>query len=144
VTFQEFVEAVKKAADVGLEESAPAFHINPETYRLWKANTGNAKARRRWRRRDIPNTQRASGRDARRIAYTMPGGEVLTLVGDSRVPPGTIVALDGGTWGDGSTWVPGIWAGTVPRASAGAMGEPTMRVADVDREARTITLEHLP
>jgi hypothetical protein len=33
--------------------------IDRETYRLWKANAGNAKARRRWRRRDIPNGQRA-------------------------------------------------------------------------------------
>jgi hypothetical protein len=35
------------------------FRIDAETHRYWKANAGNAKARRRWRRRDFPNTQRA-------------------------------------------------------------------------------------
>lgn len=33
------------------------FNIDRNTYRLWKANAGNAKALRRWRRRGIPNRQ---------------------------------------------------------------------------------------
>ena len=34
------------------------FNINRDTYLFWRANAGNAKARRRWRRKDIPNRQR--------------------------------------------------------------------------------------
>lgn len=37
----------------------------------------------------------APARDGDRLTFTMPGGESLTLVGDSRVPPGTMIALDG-------------------------------------------------
>lgn len=32
--------------------------IDPGIYRTWKDNSGNAKRRRRWRRRALPNTQR--------------------------------------------------------------------------------------
>jgi hypothetical protein len=95
------------------------FGIDRGTYLLWKANAGNAKARRRWRRKDIPNRQKAST-----------GVEVT--------------GADVGAWPDKATWAPGIWAETVSIASSGVAGGPTMRVAKVDREARTITLEALP
>lgn len=43
----------------GLEsEPVPVFYLSPEAVGFWKANGGNAKARRRWRRRNVPNTQR--------------------------------------------------------------------------------------
>lgn len=32
--------------------------VSEETYQFWKSGAGNAKARRRWRRRNVPNTQR--------------------------------------------------------------------------------------
>jgi hypothetical protein len=34
------------------------FNIDWGTHQFWKANAGNAKARRRWRRRNVPNTQK--------------------------------------------------------------------------------------
>jgi hypothetical protein len=61
VTFQELVDEVRKAAqcdDGTVPVPVGQIHINPETYRMWKANSGNAKARRRWRRRNVPNTQK--------------------------------------------------------------------------------------
>lgn len=36
------------------------FTISRETYLEWKAMGGNSKARRRWRRRNIPNSQRTA------------------------------------------------------------------------------------
>lgn len=32
--------------------------VDPETKAFWRANAGNAKARRRWRRSNLPNSQR--------------------------------------------------------------------------------------
>jgi hypothetical protein len=53
VTLREIYDAIAEA-----ELWPVLWNINPETYRMWKASAGNAKARRRWRRRDIPNSQR--------------------------------------------------------------------------------------
>jgi hypothetical protein len=57
VTFQELVDELRKAAERSSAD-APICGINAETYRMWKANAGNAKSRRRWRRRGMVNTQR--------------------------------------------------------------------------------------
>lgn len=46
------------------------FHISAETFRFWKEqpriefplDRGNAKYRRRWRRRNIPNSQREAAK----------------------------------------------------------------------------------
>jgi hypothetical protein len=57
VTFQELVDELRKAAERSSAD-APIYGINVETYRMWKANAGNAKSRRRWRRRGMVNTQR--------------------------------------------------------------------------------------
>lgn len=53
----EIVEAAKRADEVPATESS-LFGIDPGTYRLWKAMSGNAKARRRWRRRDVLGRQK--------------------------------------------------------------------------------------
>jgi hypothetical protein len=36
---------------------------NPHAYRAWKATTGNAKSRRRWMRRDVPNRRKEEKSD---------------------------------------------------------------------------------
>ncbi len=56
---------------------------------------GNAKSRRMWRRKDIPNSQRT---EARRVADW---GTALRAN-----------AEDNGDW----TWAPGIWAGVPPNS----------------------------
>lgn len=38
------------------------FGVNRETYLMWRAQAGNAKTRRMWRRRNIPNRQREADR----------------------------------------------------------------------------------
>lgn len=48
------------AKRIARESSAVALGIDEETRRFWSGNAGNAKARRRWRRRNIPNSQRGN------------------------------------------------------------------------------------
>jgi hypothetical protein len=52
VSFQEAFAAI-------VDPDAMIWAFDKAMYRHWKTNNaGNAKSRRRWRRRDIPNTQR--------------------------------------------------------------------------------------
>jgi len=57
VTFAEIIEEVRSAAHAPDADERTLLRIDHDTYRAWKANSGNAKARRRWRRREVPNSQ---------------------------------------------------------------------------------------
>lgn len=104
------------------EGHQPLVYVSPREYReIVAALGGNAKARRRWRRRNVPNTQHERAK---------------TAAAWSKAIAGTAAHFE--------TWAPVIWAGVVPVASVGVAGEPTMRITNVDREARTITMETLP
>lgn len=53
MTFAEIIEEVRRATLAPDPDGRVLFRIDPDTYRMWKANSGNAKARRRWRRREV-------------------------------------------------------------------------------------------
>lgn len=49
---------LRRSLAVSRERGEIDWGVSEETYQFWKASAGNAKSRRRWRRRDIPNSQR--------------------------------------------------------------------------------------
>lgn len=66
MTFDELVRACEEAARKSQADGAlvPVERVfcSQETLRMWKANCGNSKTRRRWRRREVPNRQREEAR----------------------------------------------------------------------------------
>lgn len=78
------------------------FGVSKETYRMWKALAGNAKARRRWRRRNVPNMQREKANARAEWSAAL----------DAK-------AEHFGDWSNGATWAPGIWAGAEQPLNAG-------------------------
>lgn len=63
-SFQRLWEACERAAreTEAMGDAIPLFNINPDTYRMWRAYSGNAKARRRYRRKH-PERFRVDGSD---------------------------------------------------------------------------------
>lgn len=57
--FRTIYDRCVREAEASGAEPFSLWPLTDEVYRFWKANAGNAKARRRWRRRDIPNSQRS-------------------------------------------------------------------------------------
>lgn len=59
LSMREFEGRGEDAHKKGLEpQPDPVLYVSPKEWRALVANAGNAKARRRWRRRNLPNTQR--------------------------------------------------------------------------------------
>lgn len=152
-------KALRRYLAAAREQGEIDWGVSEETFQAWKANSGNAKARRRWRRRNVPNSQRPSSNMAAQCmaAWAEADGAMSEAIAkwqaeanaQANALAGRSAAIDAkaehfGDWANGSTWAPGIWAAAVPLASVGTAGEPTMRVTKVDREAREITMEALP
>jgi hypothetical protein len=56
-----FMEIYRRCQDAAAKAGGEPFCLWPmtdEALAMWRGNSGNAKARRRWRRRHVPNTQR--------------------------------------------------------------------------------------
>lgn len=51
---------LRRALAVARERGETDIGIDEATFQLWKAHAGNAKSRRRWRRRNLPNAQRST------------------------------------------------------------------------------------
>lgn len=67
---------LRRALVAARERGETDVGISEETFQFWKANAGNAKARRRWRRRNVPNMQRIAA-----LAKAVYGGTLRTSRG---------------------------------------------------------------